>query len=207
MDAFDDNVGFLISDTIIRHSNLVSSSSLFWCFTSFGSEFRLVILYDVSTNFDVRLSASGTIWTTYGGYRYSTQLRIGSTSMNLRRGQPANLFGTAISINLTQLSANAILVAFRLQNSNASDQTVDVGVFSDVSFDRNDAAPIDPLSNNRGFVMHSTTNVFILIGRDDSLVRSLTMYWRGYLGSRSANLWTHTSATTFSGDDSGMAFS
>jgi hypothetical protein len=127
--------------------------------------------------------------------------------VRLSRGQPATLLGTTISTNVTQLSENAIFVAFRLQNSNASDQTVDVGVSSDVYFDRNDAAPIDALSNNRGFVMYSTANAFTLIGRDYSLVRSLTTYWFGALGSRSANLWTQTSATTFSGSDSAMSFS
>jgi hypothetical protein len=122
-------------------------------------------------------------------------------------GQARTLFGTTISTHSTQLSENAILLAFHLENSNASAQTVDVGVSSDVYFDGNDAAPIDALSGNRGLVMYSTTNAFTIIGRLYPLVRDLTTYWFGSLGSRSENIWTQTSATTFSGSDSGMAFS
>jgi hypothetical protein len=122
-------------------------------------------------------------------------------------GQTQTLLGVTISTHWNFLSENAVLIAFKLMNSNLLSQMVDVGVDSDIYFDGNDGASVESLSNDMGFVMYSSINSFTIIGRSYPLVRDLTTYWFGSQGSRSSYYWTQISSTSISGVDSGMTFS
>jgi hypothetical protein len=53
-----------------------------------------------------------------------------------------------IPIHLTHCREHAILVAFRFDNFDSRNQIVDIGLCSDVFFDRKHSAPIDAFSHN-----------------------------------------------------------
>jgi hypothetical protein len=55
----------------------------------------------------------------------------------------------------TQLSANALHLAFNLHNSNPQTQTVDVAVTNNINFDGNESAPVWALPGGAGYVISS----------------------------------------------------
>jgi hypothetical protein len=68
-------------------------------------------------------------------------------------GRPATLSNLTASTNFTKLSENAVLIVFKLANSNSTSQTVDLVVNSDIYFDGLVSAPVEALSDGRGFLM------------------------------------------------------
>jgi hypothetical protein len=119
--------------------------------------------------------------------------------------QPTTVSGVTIVSNFTFLSDNALLVGFRLENSNSSNTSADVAVYSDIYFDGDDNAPVAGLPDEQGFVIYSSSNAFGVICRSYPLVRNVSAY--NFAAFTNFDRWAQTSASSLSMVDSAMAFS
>jgi hypothetical protein len=158
------------------------------------------------TNFDLRFGQNGTISTTFANSGYSTLVRVGSSSVTLLNLQSKSCSGVLISTHLTQLSANAVLIAFKFVNSNSTSQTVNLSVSSNVSLDNNGDAPFETVEG-KGFATWSGLYNFTIICMNYSLVSSVTTYWYGRFANLNSSYWIRAPNSSYSGGDSAMAFS
>jgi hypothetical protein len=105
----------------------------------------------------------------------------------------------------TSISANAFVLAFKLQNADTSAISVDIAVTNDAHL-QNDSPRVGMIGSSQGFVVASNVYAVSFICRMNALVTDVSTYWYGYYSDKSSNNWTQTTADSYTGD-SAFAFS
>jgi hypothetical protein len=181
-----------------------------------GQQFEITLLnpnltfpmsWRSSSSFDlIGTSSTGSIITSSGD-GYATRFRVNGTLSDICPSLGSiTLNGVTLSINLTHLGENAILVSFRIANSNSSAVNVDIESDVDLLVDNNVIVTCSALNESRGFSINGTSHSFTVIGRSYPLVKDISTYWFGYYDSRTSNYWIQSTLSSYNGD-SGFTWS
>jgi hypothetical protein len=186
---------------------MVLSIPVFLLFrASFSDIVPIAFTGDCSFNFNLYLEGLGIIRTTFDNNGYRTSVRVGSYSDTLTNMQSKNCSGVVVSTHLTQLSVNAVLIAFKFVNHNSDSQIVDLAVWSDAYLYNTDSPPFETVAG-RGFVTWSDPYRLTIVCLDYPLVSSVTTYWFGSQSQGKDMCWSQTSESSVYDTDSAMAFS
>jgi hypothetical protein len=105
------------------------------------------------------------------------------------------------------LSPYATLLRFFVYNGNRESKYAGISVSCDINFNSRDDAPVYALSSGLGFQIVGSSHYLYFAFGNEFATTDVFRYWFGNLGSVSSNYWTQTSSYSYSGGDSGMAFS
>jgi hypothetical protein len=106
----------------------------------------------------------------------------------------------------TQLSSNAILLCFKLENQGIYSQSPSILISVDLWLD-GDYPSVIQLLLNSGFKVCSTSHELTFICRSYPLVRNVSSYWFGAYNVRSSHNWTQITDNEVSGIDTGATIS
>jgi hypothetical protein len=180
-----------------------------------GSPFPTQTPAPVDVLIDVSVArASFDIYGELQNYRFPTSfsgyyayLRVGATTREMDCGNPIALNGIVFSFYSRNISKNAALLAFKLENNGTQAQVVDVAVGCDVELDFLDTAVCTEIQPERGFVVSSEDYALSFILRDYPLVTNASTYWFGPAISRLIYLWAQTTLNSESEVDTALSFS
>jgi hypothetical protein len=133
-------------------------------------------------------------------------MKVGESEGLLLDGLPISLSNVTLSLHPTLIGANAVVLAFRLQNEIAFPLIAHIGVTCDLDFDENVFTPVMSIGVQEGFVMYSSADALTFTGRRAPLTTDLSTYWFGYYSQRLNFNWTQVQVDSVSDMDSALSF-
>jgi hypothetical protein len=144
-------------------------------------------------------------------FGYNTILRVGNDLASPLHGYPVSLSSITLTGVSISLSAFSVLVVFQLTNSDPGPGACDVAVHCDMAIGYNHSHHVAALPGGEGFYWDGTfgtpTLTMNVIGRHYPLTAYLTAFWFGPYHELPSNYWSQATQQSFSGSDTGMAFS
>lgn len=189
-------------DTTGAHSN--------WAYYTFTVKDEPAVSLGVTEksngNFDVQGGVNGTtLKTTFGNNGYESVVKVGNTEQSMT-SKSLTLDGIVVTRKTVYDDVmNYTKTTYTVTNTTNVDKTVSIACHSDVMIGNNDSAPI--YATNTGFRMTDNTYDFYVYLKNMPGVTNVDTIWFGRYSDRKSNLWNSTTATSFTGIDSGMAFS
>jgi hypothetical protein len=148
---------------------------------------------------------------TYWYNGFNSRIRVGQFTGIVWNRAPVTVSDVTMSTYINHISANTILVTYKIRNDYVDDQVAMVATAGDIYLDGDDGAPILFLDAAQGIIFF--TNYWdrpaacTIIGGGSPLVDQVDTWWAGYRLEQYDNLW-HQSPYTFVGDDdTAFAFS
>jgi hypothetical protein len=138
---------------------------------------------------------------------FYTSLTVGATTANAVKSQALIVGGIQLETSIATIGAAAVL-AFKLINLNDFPTQARVAVWGDLYLNGRDDPACYDIGSGRGFIVRDDGPVqFRFHVRDHALVTDVTTYWFGAYSALASHRWSQSSAESFSGGDSVMAFS
>lgn len=123
---------------------------------------------------------------------------------------PVNIPNSGLEIQCIPSFANngkALKITYRIENTGTSTEILSLAGGSDVQIGNNDGAPMERLSDDRGFKMYNGDNQFNFFGINTVDVVNVDTFWFGNLSDLYYNYFVQQTEQSISNVDAAMAYS
>jgi hypothetical protein len=148
---------------------------------------------------------------TYWDTGFHSIITVGQFTKSVWNREPVTVSGVTMSTYINHLSANTILVTYKIRNDDVDEQVAKVATAGDILLDGDDGAPVLFLDSAQGIIIFTDywarPAACTIIGGGSPLVDQVDTWWAGYRLAQYDNLWNQAPYTFVDHEDTAFAFS